>query len=247
MGTHNLLIIENQQSQFNIIFDLLKNHYNNFPLKDEYIKFIDCVRVWINEEYNLEYRNLAFSYILSIIENSSNNISAILMDQILGGADHCLNGIDLAKEINIKLVEKKLNPIAVLFLSKTESNNKSILHKFIEYKKTYPNTNWIHKGYFGDEILEEGYFTKNVLPEIENLLSKSKTQIIIDRLMIKRPKIIGSSDDIDREITKMTDLIIEKLKYNKLDLSLIEPDLFNSLHETNYLSFLKRISTYEKL
>lgn len=168
----NILLIENQKFQFDKIidFDCLKI-YNIYPSESCYIKFIDNVRVWVNNQYKPNYREKAINYLKDFIEQ--NKIEMIIMDHILGGAYHCFTGIDLAEEINrSKSVE---NCMPVLFLSKTEHNEKNRMFKYENYKKIYPEdicTKWIHKGYFGDEILSEEYFKKMVIPEILKLFDQ---------------------------------------------------------------------------
>jgi len=169
-----ILLVENQKFQFDKVvdFDCLEC-FDLFPNKNNYIVFIDNVRVWVNREYLSDYRNKALSYIKDFIIN--NNIEFIIMDHILGGAYHSLTGIDLAEEINC---DKNMdNCMPVLFLSKTEQSEKKRMKKYENYKKKFQEdkcTKWIHKGYFGDEILNEDYFEKIVIPEIHKLFAVSE-------------------------------------------------------------------------
>lgn len=169
-----ILLVENQWFQFEEIAKLkcLKS-YEIIPSKDDYITLIDNVRVWVNTEYNKEYRDVAIKFVKDFISNS--NIELIIMDHILGGAFHCLTGVDLAVEINSNINIDKCMPI--LFLSKTEQSEKNRMTKYENYKKIYSEdiyTKWIHKGYFGDEILSEEYFEKMVIPEIHKLFASSE-------------------------------------------------------------------------
>ncbi len=168
-----ILLVENQKFQFDKIigFNCLI-YYDLFPNENNFIRFIDNVRVWVNSEYFAGYRNNALKYIKDFI--NENNIELIIMDHILGGAYHCLTGVDLAEEINR---DKNIDDcMPVLFLSKTEQNEKHRMTKYENYKKKYPEdicTKWIHKGYFGDEILSEEYFEKMIIPEIHKLFAGS--------------------------------------------------------------------------
>jgi len=169
-----ILLIENQKFQFNTIIDFnCLKYYDLFPLESSYILFIDNVRVWVNNQYKSDYRVKAINFVKDFIKQ--NQIELIIMDHILGGAYHCLTGIDLADEIN---KNKNIdNCMPVLFLSKTEQSEKNRMTKYENYKKKYPEdicTKWIHKGYFGDEILSEEYFEKMVIPEIRKLFEGSE-------------------------------------------------------------------------
>src|SRR5690554_5855636 len=118
----NILIIENQFWQFEKMWEFLSSSENYRPLprstsQSDFIKFIDHVRVWVNEVYSDDYRERAINFILKEIKN--NNIELILMDHILGGANHCLTGIDLAFEINNKRKIEEKNIIPIVFLSIT--------------------------------------------------------------------------------------------------------------------------------
>jgi len=163
-----ILIIENQQFQYDAIYGYL-HEYDVYPKRNEYITFIDNVRVWVNRQY--KNRDKAFDYINKVVID--NNIDIIIMDQILGGAHHCLKGIDLAKQINSNRTDRgKLIPF--LFLSKIEYNDKQRLLDYDAYVGQYPDSSiWAHKGYFGDEILNEDYFHKHILESIEKLLFSS--------------------------------------------------------------------------
>jgi len=179
----NILIIENQYTQFCEIHNNLGTEYDIFPnsKQDDYIEFIDKVRVWVNEEYEKVLKNAAISKIKQYI--TSNNIELILMDHILGGAHHCKTGIDLAYEIN-EPRKNKDQIIPVLFLSKTKSDDiKKELGGVAptginKYEEDFGESNyiWVHKGYFGDEIRNEAYFDVNVLPKIKKLIGYSKRQ-----------------------------------------------------------------------
>ncbi len=178
----NILIIENQVLQFEIIsLLLLKGGIQPFPSdsSDEYVNFIDHIRIWVNDEYLSHHRDLAFSYLTSYIEN--NRINLVLMDYKLGGAHHCKTGIDLAEELNNFRLENNQELLPVYFLSKTELNDRKREERFNNYKGKFDKTEWIHKGYFGEEILETTYFNKNVLSLINNFLV-SKNSTVVSKL-----------------------------------------------------------------
>lgn len=164
-----VIIIENQYLQFFDLHQLIpSNTYTVYPGKseDEFITFMDYVRVWINEQYDDDKRQKCLDEIVEIIVNQDANL--IIMDHILGGPYHCLNGIHLATKLN---KHDGLKNIPILFLSKSNMNKKKndkAYTKFLKDRNSRP-TVWISKGYLGYDILEEGFFKKNVLPKIEEL------------------------------------------------------------------------------
>ncbi len=181
-----ILIIENQQTQFENIYDNSFDNYICFPNKGNFIDFIDNIRVIVNKEYGEKLRKIAFSFLLDYIDK--NNIELIIMDHILGGAYHCLTGIDLADAINKSFIENEKGLIPILFLSKSEHNDpKRVESKegkigFIEYEKEYKNTLWVNKGLFGDEILKKEYFLKFVSPKIDELYQSTKEKSYIEKI-----------------------------------------------------------------
>lgn len=197
-----IIVIENQQFQFDRIIKNL-NGYNIFPTDDEFILFIDHIRVWINKQYNSDYRDKAWKYIENCI--CSKKIELIVMDHILGGAHHCQTGIDLAVELNSKRIENDKSIIPVLFLSKTEDNEESRFKKYEKYEGEFPGTSlWVHKGFFGDEILNSDYIEKRVIPPIEKLLGNSEEQIFFENLkVIQSLSFAEAQDPIKKAIDKI--------------------------------------------
>ncbi len=220
----NILIVENQQWQFTKIHDELKKYedYTLFPnndddKKEEYISFIDNVRVWVNENYDFEYRKKALANIEQYIE--ANAIELIIMDYILGGAHHCLTGIDLADNINAGRGKDNLLPI--LFLSKTEFTNKereegnNVRKKgYNEYCKKFPETsNWLHKGYFGDEILNPAYLKNNVIPSINKTIGISEYQKVINKMGKLLEKSFGAFETTEEHFTSIYEFLISNNTY----------------------------------
>jgi|GEM_PF-2881375 len=197
MSKRKILIIENQQFQFEKIFEYLKKHPENSDQKmfeilptippngdsdkySRYINFIDHVRVWVNTEYDHKRIEKAIKHIKDI---TATGVELILMDHILGGAHHCRTGIDLATHINGNVNEKgevTVNDsiIPIVFLSKTEHTDAKRVTAFETYKTHFnaSSSAWIHKGYFGDEILKKEYFDSRVIPKIIDLLGDTKQQ-----------------------------------------------------------------------
>lgn len=171
-----ILIIENQYTQFKKItkrFD--SSTFEVYPIDYESYKiFMDQVRVFVNTKYPPEYRDGAIEEIIAYINGE--DIDLILMDHILGGAHHCLTGIDLAEKIN---EERKDDLLPVLFLSKTELNDEKRVKRYEKYKEDFGESHnqWVHKGFYGDEILGLNYFKERVLKKVTGLLGESKSDL----------------------------------------------------------------------
>lgn len=215
-GKRKILIIENQYKQYEKILGYLKNEYEVYPKnKDEYIKFIDKVRVWINEEYHEDFINIALAEIVKQIvkceEGTNNKIELILMDHILGGPHHCKTGIDLA----IKLDENKtIKHIPIVFLSKTPDEEKNRLTGYESYKKKKSVTGWIHKGYFGEEILKKNYFKKNVtdkLPGFFEMTEKEKNRELLKDTISVLKDINRNGDSKYNEVIDKLELISDNM------------------------------------
>lgn len=235
-----ILIIENQQSQFDGIVECLSD-YCFFPEKSEYIAFIDHVRVWVNELYEADYREKAITVIIDTINTKETEL--ILMDHILGGAHHCLTGIDLAKEINQRRRKESKTVIPIAFLSKTEHNDEKRVSAYDEYEKQFNTSEWIHKGYFGDEILKKDYFNSRVIPQIETLLGKSLLNQIIEILKKKRPTLDTTTNvegNPDRELAIKIDAFINKLNSNTIQVNTEIKSAISSHDNGDLSSFLKQ-------
>ncbi len=180
----NILVIENQYVQFCKIYGYLNiAGYKVYPesKEEDFIKFIDNVRVWINEQNKQTLKNKAIKIIKDYI--NENKIELILMDHILGGPHYCKNGIDLAIELDKDVKIKKL---PIIFLSKTPNEDKERDTGFDVYKEGYKEngtetrkgdlTYWIHKGYIGNRILEEAYFKQKVIKILPDYFVKTKEQ-----------------------------------------------------------------------
>jgi hypothetical protein len=238
-----ILIIENQEFQYSELLhhleklDCLKK-YDFYPTKDDYVCFIDNVRVWVNKEYKPNYITDALNYLNKFIVDKK--IELILVDHILGGAHHCFTGIRLAEALNETRTTSN-TVLPVIFISKTEHTDKTRITDFESYKSKYPNTSkWVHKGYFGDVILEPEFLKKNVVPEIEKLLKKSLATRIIEKLNEKKPIIIAASETIDRDIATQTIDLIEKIANKTVEANdELLSKLTKSQLSSDYLSVLE--------
>ncbi|GHU89002.1 hypothetical protein FACS1894155_05030 [Bacteroidia bacterium] len=191
-----VLIIENQWSEFEKICETLSSNCYNVLLDEnvswsslskdadkegKFISLATRIRIWVDKDhgYVQTYRDMAFELIHKLAEQAN----IIIIDHILGGSYSCLTGIDLAKELVEKISFQEMPP--VLFVSKTEHTEKKRLDAYDEYMKfivkqnidVNAHTKWVHKGYFGDEILQPEYIKKYVIEEgIEELLNNQQNQ-----------------------------------------------------------------------
>ncbi len=191
MDKRKILVIENQNFQYKeIIRHLGRNNIDYYPKPEKYIELIDHVRVWVNDGYNCNsYRDKSLEYIYAALQEQ--DFDLILMDHILGGAYHCLTGIDLACALNKKRKDNEKGPIPVVFLSKTENNLESRLKEYDRYETDFPNTSeWIHKGYFGDELLNKTYFDERVIKGINKAISMFEKSTNIQKNMDEKKEYI---------------------------------------------------------
>lgn len=200
----NILVIENQQYEFSNVIKFL-NNYNVYPGIDCFERFMNNVHVALNKKYDNEYRKLALKQIENIVMGEGDPFGngkpadLILMDHILGGAHYCHTGIDLANYLNSERTE---NLIPVVFLSRTPQHDKEKLQGMFEkndmfnllnspnrmgyeqnYKSKYANLcDWVHKGYFGDDCLDETYFYNYVISAIDRVLPLSEKSKLISKI-----------------------------------------------------------------
>jgi CheY-like chemotaxis protein len=186
-----ILILENQWIEFKKIKEGLKSNSDEFDVVlpeaevDDSRNFkilASWIRIWVDNKYpETDYRDIALGNIASLAKKAD----LIIMDHILGGSYSCLTGIDLAKKLPSLLGESPVPPI--LFLSKTEHNDRKRCDEYDEYllEPRLPPTDWIHKGHFGDEILQSDYVKKYVVIGIEKLLSDKKND---NKLSVQEPK-----------------------------------------------------------
>jgi hypothetical protein len=125
----------------------------------------------------------------------------------------------------------KIPPI--LFLSKTEHTDKKRLDRYEEYqekmgkmylkadeklkedrdalnRKIEAHTKWVHKGYFGDEILQPEYIKKYVIERgIKELLKKGILEHL-EVVITKEERLNGKDTDFHKELVKYRDINYSK-------------------------------------
>lgn len=175
----NIVLIENQQSQFDKIVSCFGNtEHKIFPTSDEYVEFIDKIRIALSKRYGQIFpdsssrRSCVLKQIVDYINDKQTDI--IIIDHKLVGYHAGQNGIELAnyfrKEYNL------LQPI--IFLSRTERNDQRIRDKIEEVKDCI----WVEKGYASQQILDETYFQKYIITEITKLIKSSEFSFYLAKL-----------------------------------------------------------------
>ena len=247
----NILVIENQQNEFEHIFNFLKAYeaYNVYPTKKNdfqtFITFINNVHVALNQQYDVNYRKQALEYIKNIITeehspfDNKKPVDLILMDHILAGAHYCYTGIDLANHLN---KDRKDNPIPIVFLSKTPQSDKEKLegnpkgHESDKdsnsfdllqqsdlmgyeqhYEKYYSGScEWVHKGYFGDESLNEIYFNRYVISAIERIMPLSERNKLMEAVnhVLSKYSFASNENERKRKLTHIKDNISSGKSYS---------------------------------
>jgi CheY-like chemotaxis protein len=167
-----ILIIENQKTQFDEFYEIFKEfkNYEIIPDRENFLSFITKVRKYVNTNYPNQFRDAGFD---SIFEDAK-TADLILMDYKLGASFKCLSGIWLAKDINkkIKTLNNGITSLPIVFMSKDQENTKKISDELTNYEKDFKNYKWVHKGYFGKEILQPDFFKEKMIPAIEDLLNE---------------------------------------------------------------------------
>ena len=155
----------------------------------------DKIRIYVNAKYPSTYSEEAFKTIRDVARQAD----LIIMDHLLGGAYRCDTGINIARRLaglkdhdsqsgrtishEEEVIEyHRVKP--VLFLSKTEANAEKRLKDYEDYKLDITkkfnvsdidaHTLWIHKGFYGDEIiLSDPYMKQEVINNAEKLLNQN--------------------------------------------------------------------------
>ncbi len=230
----NILIIENQEYQFAKIYSYLSNYvttnektkkFNVFPeyngsSSQKYVDFIDNARVWVNGNYNPDYREIGLLNIENTIKD--NNIELIVMDHILGGGYSNDTGIELATTINNRRKETEpiLNILPIIFLSKTEHNEFNRCIKYDIYRLTFDSdakSDWVHKGYFGDEILKKDYIQNNLVEKINACLLGTGKDILLESLnnLLKPLNEMSRIETFEKDLKNQLDEFIMIIKNGK--------------------------------
>ncbi len=169
-NSKKIILIENQYSQFKQIYQhLIQAGFTVYPSDklEDFKNFIDIIKIFLNKRYGgIEEgsrRSIVFNEILNIIKNNFKP-SLFIIDYILIGHHEGQTGIYLGQ-----MLRKSKITEPILFLSKAARNNNDIL--FNLGKELEPR-DWCDKGYAGEDILDEEYFTNHVLVKINEMIKK---------------------------------------------------------------------------
>ena len=179
-----IMIIENQYTQYKKLKTHLANKnysivpagvlINNGDNHMGFESFINKYKIFLNPIYGgLEDKTLRkkmFNEITEEIKNTKPNL--LIIDIILVGSHLGKNGIFLAKWLRDNGISTP-----ILFLSKLPFNKMEILDELTNALQPYE---WVSKGYYGKNILDEDYIDNQVISRIKALISGG----IIDYLKV---------------------------------------------------------------
>ena len=179
---HKILIIENQFEHFSKLYKgLLSKDLKLLPSfdndkKEDYIGLMSAVKVFVNKSgYSKKYRDECWRIIKdSVIDTKGRrNVDLIIMDNKLGGATLCIDGLELAKLIwSINDNGNITKTIPILFLSRTDYSDEKRFTMFEEFKKNGYKFDWLMKGFLGNKPLEDRFIKIFVKNKIDELLTK---------------------------------------------------------------------------
>lgn len=183
MVKRNILVIDNQITQFEILRDHLQRgedyliHENHeerlevFPKAEDYVMVLDCVRTFLGPYYIQDNRqDIAFKHFFDYIKTIRPEL--IVVDYMLSGTYEGGNGIDLVKRLRL-YENRTYENIAVIFLSRTLKSSQLVKDNLIENESTI----WVEKGYAGLENLDPTYLHKHLKSNIPKMIGKSELSL----------------------------------------------------------------------
>jgi hypothetical protein len=176
MKQQRILLVENQQTQFMKIFDKLPE-YQVFPAKDDYDRFTDWVRIWVNGGYKQTRHDSAFRKIKEYVQEKG--IHFFILDYKLSGSNGSLSGLGLAEELVGKCGIKHKQ---IILLSRTPVNSLELEPE----RELIAKYNWVEKGYAGMSILEDHYFNKYVKAEIDKLFNDQELEVNVQLAELRK-------------------------------------------------------------
>lgn len=216
----NLLLIDNQELQFNAFAKMLRSsekEFNVFPLEGDYIKVMNYLRISLNHRYLKATRSNAWTLFESYIVQKK--IDLFILDHKLIGNHEGENGIDLAVKIreNALFADKH-----IIFLSRAAQNQPDVKDGLHDKLQDGSYT-WVEKGYAGLNILDIDYFKKYVIEKIDQLVQVSdfnsiylKGSVLVDpdglyRNNINKIRIIIQDAEKSKQFTLRQKSLIEEL------------------------------------
>lgn len=206
----NVVLIENQWTQFNQIKSELEYGQDEFKIYPEserkYKQFIDWIRIILNKRYDKERIYLYLEKVKT--ELISIEADILIIDHILVGCHDGLTGIDLAIELR-----KTFSIIPILFLSKSEFNSYNVCIKYPEVK---PPCEWIPKTIKGHNTADCDHFKllkERISHYLKQIEQHDLREIIIEFLEENKPHYNdGENLEFKQEIIDISDKVIELLE-----------------------------------
>lgn len=224
-----IVLIENQFREYNKFRMKLDRHHVVYPAQDEYINFINHIRVFLNPRYD-RLRKPAFEKALEMIGEFTPDL--LIIDHILVGNHTGETGIALALELR-KTIKKP-----IIFLSRTVRNDIDVCIN-LPMLKPQSSVVWVPKGYPGSDFTEEPFFSEQILPTITAMLAwrpepgeqpEPEVDIsrkVLDWLIAYKGGIKTYSSDTFKESVIICNALVEMISKNEF-----EPDttFYDAIH-----------------
>jgi len=239
MDKRKIYLIDNQVTQFKDICNKLKeNGFEVVPSEDDFQKVLDYARIYLNKRYDPERRGRCINMLLDHIK--ANRPDLFIIDYKLTGCHDGRTGIHLALQLTGD--DPELAKIPVLFLSRTLYNEEDVRTE-LEDKKF--NHGWVNKGYAGMWMTHGAFFEKEVIPEIDNLLTKPEKDVYKEKVrflkstqrfssyydqLVMIEKIIDSPGEIDPLLKSYIDQC-HSLKLDKNQMATIFSEIKKMLNK----------------
>lgn len=240
-----ILLIENQNTHFTKIFTALDNaKYTVYPKQENYIKFIDLVRVALNPRYGEQSINSCKQKLLEKINTFAPQV--IIIDHILVGNYFAQDGIDLAAWLREQDTYTKT---PIFFLSNSNQSDFSVVSKLPNI--TEPKT-WVSKGYAGTEILNnEAYLKEHLLEKLTQTFKDLDTERNAIKEKFKKEiqnlenSEIATQTSTRNRIAKLEYIVtniyaIDMARLNELSDNINYYDTFDNLFNTTFPNFFKK-------
>jgi len=174
---YKVLIFENQYEQFKEIRKYLSEKFEvhpqvsvNPPDVTAYKRVIDPVRIFLNNRFSADKTRRAGDAIAKYINRIDPDV--LIIDHVLVGYYTAKTGIDLARFTRTDPRIDDLNK-PILFLSRTPSNSVKVIPYIV---KVGQPLFWIGKGYNGSKVLDKNFLADEVIPQIEDLIKKGRSE-----------------------------------------------------------------------
>lgn len=181
-----LLLIDNQQTEFNYISDQFLNgmDFEVYPAPEEYEDLINAVRFALNKRYPAARSEEAMQFIFDYIDRISPD--AFIIDYQLVGPHDGRSGVYLGSKLQAKV------KIPVFFLSRTPGSLKVVK----EDKESVKPHTWIEKGYAGICVRDNDYFRRHIYEKVKEVLCDDEEKSYEEKLsMLRRHGLLEKHED----------------------------------------------------